>query len=271
MPDPTTAFTGSLPAVYDEQLVPVVFGPYAVELAARVAAWAPDRVLEVAAGTGALTRELADRLPDADITATDLAPPMVERGAARSGSARVRWQQADAQDLPVADASVDVWVCQFGVMFVPDRARAYREAHRVLRPGGHLLLSTWGPLAGNGFAQVLAEALAAWRPADPPTFVRDVPHGYPDPDRVRADLTAAGFADVRVDVVDLESRAASAHEVATAFLTGTPAGDPARREGPGALAEAVAAVTAAVEQRYGSGEVSAPMSALLADGVRPDA
>ena len=271
MPDPTSAFTGSIPVVYDEHLVPVVFRPYAAVLAARVATWSPDRVLEVAAGTGALTRELAERLPAADIAATDLAPPMVERGAASTGSARVRWQQADAQDLPVADASVDVWVCQFGIMFVPDRARAYREAHRVLRPGGHLLLSTWGPLAGNGFAQVLDEALTAWRPADPPTFVRDVPHGYADPDRVRADLTAAGFSDVQVDVVDLESRGVSAHAVATAFLMGTPAGDPARREGPTALAEVVAAVAGALEQRYGSGELAAPMRALLAQGARPHA
>ncbi len=268
MPEPTTAFTGSLPVVYDEHLVPVLFRPYAEVLADRVAAWAPSRVLEVAAGTGALTRELADRLPDADITATDLAPPMVERGAARSGSARVRWQQADAQDLPTADASVDVWVCQFGIMFFPDRVRAYREAHRVLRPGGRLLLSTWGPLADNGFAQVLDEALRAWRPADPPTFVRDVPHGYPDADRVRADLTAAGFTDVQVDVVRLDSRAASAHEVATAFLTGTPAGDPARREGPDAVDEAIAAVTAALQRRYGDGPVAAPMSALLAQATR---
>ncbi len=270
MPEPTTAFTGALPVVYDEHLVPILFRPYAEVLAARVAAWSPSRVLEVAAGTGALTRELVDRLPDADITATDLAPPMVERGAARVASARVRWQQADAQELPAADASVDVWVCQFGIMFVPDRARAYREALRVLRPGGRLLLSTWGSLAGNGFARVLDEALAAWRPADPPTFVRDVPHGYPDADRVESDLTAAGFQDVRVDVVDLDSHAASAHEVATAFLTGTPAGDPARREGTAALEEATAAVTEALQRHFGDGPVTAPMSALVAEGTRGD-
>ena len=97
---------------------------------------------------------------------------------------------------------------------------------------------------------------------------RDVPHGYGDADQVRADLTAAGFTDVQVDVVRLDGRAASAHEVATAFLTGTPAGDPARREGPDAVDEAVAAVTAALQRRYGDGAVVAPMSALLAQATR---
>lgn len=268
MTRPERAFTGSLPEVYDELLVPVLFAPYAAVLGQLVADLVPGRVLEVAAGSGALTRELVDRLPEAVVTATDLSPAMLDRAATRRGLDRVRWQQADAQDLPFPDGSQDVWACQFGLMFVPDRQRALREAHRVLSPGGHLVAATWAGLADNGFADVLDRALRAASPADPPTFVRDVPHGYADPDRVRADLLAAGFGDVDVREVVLESRAPSARAVATAFLAGTPAGNPARAGGAEVFARTVDDVTAALAARYGRGPVTAPMAALVVTATR---
>jgi ubiquinone/menaquinone biosynthesis C-methylase UbiE len=266
--DPGTAFDSAMPDVYDDLLVPVLFAPYAQVLGAAVAALAPDRVLEVAAGSGALTRELCDRLPHASITATDLARPMLDRAAAGLGSNRVRWQQADAQDLPFGDGTTDVWVCQFGIMFAPDRVRALREACGVLVPGGHLVLSTWTGLEGNGFADVLDRALRDWSPEDPPTFVRQVPHGYADPDQVRADLHAAGFEQVEVEVVALTGRASSAQQVATAFLGGTPAGLPARAGSPARFADAVAAVTSALVRRYGEVPVEAPMTALVVTATR---
>lgn len=271
MSQPSTSFTGAMPDVYDTLLVPVLFAPYARVLAERVAALAPRRVLEVAAGSGVLTRELLTRLPDAEITATDLSPGMVQRGAACC-PAGVRWQQADMQALPFPDAAVDVWACQFGVMFAPDRTLAYREAARVLAPGGHLVLSTWTGLSDNGFAAVLDTVLATRSGSGRPTFVRAVPHGYADPELVRAELTAAGLADVGVDEVRLTSRAASAQDVARAFLTGTPAGaEVLAGGGEAALPGAVDEVAAALRERYGSGPVEAPMSALVATARRPAA
>ncbi len=267
VPELRTDFSGQLPDTYDQLLVPMLFAPYAEVLGARIADLVPARVLEVAAGSGALTRELAARLPNAAITATDLAQPMLDRAAAL-GPDRVRWQQADAQDLPVPDAAFDVWACQFGIMFVPDRVRAYREAHRALAPGGHLVLATWTGLAGNGFADALDAALRARFPDDPPGFVRAVPHGYTDPDLVCRELTAAGFADPQVDVVVLESVAASAEDVATAFLLGTPVGHVVRDRGPGEPEATTAHVEAAVRARFGAGPVRAPMTALVVTARR---
>lgn len=268
VPEVRTDFSGQLPDTYDRLLVPMLFAPYAAVLGERIAGLAPSRVLEVAAGSGALTRELVARLPDAAITATDLAQPMLDRAAA-SGLTGVRWQQADAQDLPVPDAAFEVWACQFGIMFVPDRPRAYREAHRVLVPGGHLVLATWTGLDDNGFADVLDASLRDLFPDDPPGFVRAVPHGYTDPDLVCLELSTAGFADPRVDVVALESVAASAQDVATAFLHGTPAGHLVRERDPDGLAAATGHVAAAVRERYGPGTVRAPMTALVVSARRP--
>jgi len=262
-----TDFSGRLPDTYDRLLVPMLFAPYAAELGPRAAVLSPARVLEVAAGSGALTRELVDRLPSAAVTATDLAQPMLDRAAA-TGPAGVHWQQADAQALPVLDGAFDLWVCQFGIMFVADRGRAYREARRVLAPGGHLLLATWTGLADNGFAQALDDALRDRFPDDPPAFIRAVPHGYTDPDLVRRELAEAGFADPQVEVVTLESVAASAEDVATAFLLGTPVGHAVSARGAGEVEAATAHTAAVVRDRFGAGPVRAPMTALVVTARR---
>ena len=139
-----TAFTGSVAQFYERYMVPLIFEPYAVDLARRVAQAAPARVLELAAGTGVVTRQLAVMLDtSADIVATDLNPAMIEE-AARIGTARpVAWRQVDAMQLPFESASFDAVVCQFGVMFLPDKPRAFAEARRVLRPGGLFAFNAW--------------------------------------------------------------------------------------------------------------------------------
>src|SRR5688572_3462352 len=135
--DSDKLFAGSIPEIYDEYLVPLIFEPYAEDLAARLISRPVANVLELAAGTGVVTRRLAAVLRgDVSIVATDLNQPMLDR-AARTGTARpVDWRQADALQLPFADASFDAVICQFGVMFFPDKVRAFAEARRVLRPGG---------------------------------------------------------------------------------------------------------------------------------------
>lgn len=251
--------------IYDNFLVPAMFAPFAADLSGRVASYAPARVLELAAGTGGLTRELCAALPGVDIVATDLNPAMVDRGQQRVPTAT--WRQADAQRLPFADATFDVTACQFGVMFVPDRAAAYAETRRVLVPGGRVVLAVWSTIAEHAFAAALVDALEAVFPDDPPTFVVRVPHGYADPAVVHAELAAAGFDQIAVDTVTLKGHAASTDDLVTGFCLGTPlrAALATRRD----LAQARAEVARAMTERLGPGPCTARMTAHVVTAARP--
>jgi SAM-dependent methyltransferase len=246
-------------AAYDEYLVPAVFRPYADDLAARVARHRPRVVLELAAGTGVLTHAMRASLPGVRITATDLNVAMVEVGSARVPSAT--WRQADAMQLPFSDASVDLVACQFGVMFFPDRPAAYAEVARVLRPGGHFLFNSWGPLATHDVEAAVLVALAETFPDDPPSFLARVPHGYHDADRVTADLTTARFGDIRVETVELDCTARSAGDLARGYCRGTPLRPEIETRGD--LDATTRAVATALERRFGSGPVVGRMSALV--------
>ena len=188
-PNTDTVFAGSVPELYEQYMVPLIFEPYAVDMAKRVAAQKPRRVLELAAGTGAVTREIAVMLDaGAEITATDLNPAMLQQ-AERIPTARpVTWRQADAMSLPFENGSFDAVVCQFGAMFFPDRPHAYAEARRVLRPGGVFAFNVWGPIETSEFAACINDALAQLYPDDPPDFMARTPHGYNDPLLIAGDL-----------------------------------------------------------------------------------
>ena len=188
------SFSGSIPEIYDKYLVPLVFEPYAIDLAQRVAGLPLTNVLELAAGTGVLTRRLARALPGSVfIIATELQQPMLDLAASVGTSRPVEWRQADALELPYDKASFDAVVCQFGVMFFPDHARAFAEARRVLRRGGVFIFNVWDRIEDNEFALLVTESLAGLFPADPPSFMARVPHGYHDIAMIRRDLAAGGF------------------------------------------------------------------------------
>ena len=254
-------WVGSMPEAYDRWLGPAVFQPFAADLARRVAARRPQRVLELAAGTGIVTRELLAAVDGAEIAATDLNDAMVQYGSGLAPGAQ--WRQADALKLPFDDGGFDIVVCQFGVMFFPDKVAAYAEARRVLASGGSLLFNTWGTVEEHDFAAALTAGLEQAFPEDPPTFISAVPHGYSDVDTVRGDLRAAGFASVSVETITLVGRAGSAGDVATGFCTGTPL-RPAI-EARADLAATTAAVTDVMEAHLGSGEVSSRMVAHVFD------
>ena len=260
---PDTVFAGSIPELYETQLVPLIFEPYAADLARRVAALHPSSVLETAAGTGVVTRAMARLLPaHVELIATDLNQPMLDRAAAVGTERTVRWQQADAMRLPFDDASFDVVVCQFGVMFFPDKANALGEARRVLRPGGTLLFNVWDRIEHNEFAQTVTDALAGVYPSDPPRFMARTPHGSFDLAAVAGDLLQAGFsAAPRFETVAARSRAASASAAAIAYCQGTPLRSEIEARAPPSLAEATAACTAALVERFGAGPVDGKIQA----------
>jgi SAM-dependent methyltransferase len=261
--DSDKIFSGSIPQLYDEYIVPLIFEPYALDLARRAAARKPARVLEVAAGTGVVTRQLAIALaPDAAIVATDLNQPMLDRAAAVGTRRAVEWRQADAMQLPFDDASFDLVVCQFGIMFFPDRAHALAQARRVLRPGGALIFNTWDRIEDNDFAATVTDALATLFPHDPPRFMARTPHGYHDLDTIAADLRAGGFA-VPPDMatVAARSRADSARIVAIAYCQGTPLRNEIEARDKSGLAAATDIAMAALERRFGAGPVDGKIQA----------
>jgi ubiquinone/menaquinone biosynthesis C-methylase UbiE len=209
-----------MPSAYDEWLVPTVFAPFAVDLVRRVAARSPRRVLELAAGTGVVTRELLAVMGGADVVATDVNQAMVDVGRAQAPAAD--WRRADAMALPFVDGSFDVVVCQFGVMFFPDKQAAFGEARRVLAPSGAFVFNTWAELERHTFQAAVVAALVRTFPDDPPTFLGAVPHGYADVATVLRDLRASGFPDVEVDTLTVEAEAPSALALAAGYCQGTP-------------------------------------------------
>lgn len=256
-------FTGSIPEFYDRAMVPLIFEPYARDLAARVAKLAPLTVLEVAAGTGVVTRALAAALPaQARIVATDLNQPMLDHAQTRMApDPRIRWRQADAQALPFEGARFDAVVCQFGAMFFPDRVGAYAQARRVLRPGGYFLFNVWSAIEENDFADAVTRALGPLFPSDPPRFLARTPHGYHDADAIRADLDAGGFREVGIEPVEAVSVAPSPHEAAAAYCQGTPLR--AEIEARGSLEQATQIAADAIAKRFGQGEVRGRIRALV--------
>ncbi|WP_067813918.1 class I SAM-dependent methyltransferase [Nocardia inohanensis] len=264
------SFTGSIAEIYDTLLVPMIFEEPARALAAAVAATGGVEILETAAGTGALTREL-DRLGRFDIVATDLNAPMVAAAAERLASERVRWQVADAQELPFPDRSFDVVVCQFGAMFLSDKVRGYAEALRVLRPGGTFAFNVWDRIENNAVALVIARALCAAAPDEPLEFFSRTPHGYFDIERIRGELAAAGFEEISGAYLDGTSRT-TAEVGAVALCQGTPMRGEIERHSSFDLGSATAIATAELRREYGPGEFDAPtrwlqMTARRGDGT----
>ena len=262
-------FAGSIPEMYDRLMVPLIFEPYARDLAGRVAAMQPRQVLETAAGTGVVTRALASRLPaDARIVATDLNPPMIEHAAGRLKDERVEWKQADALALPFEDQRFDAVVCQFGAMFFPDKTQGYREAHRVLKPGGRFFFNVWDRIEANEIADVVTQTLAEVFPDDPPRFMARTPHGYHDVEAIRAELRAAGFANVAVEPVEARSPAPSPREAALAYCQGTPLRNEIEARDASRLDEATERAAEALARRFGTGAVEGSIRAFVFTATR---
>jgi ubiquinone/menaquinone biosynthesis C-methylase UbiE len=256
-------FSGSIPENYDRYMVPLIFEPFAADLAQRAASFSPISVLEIAAGTGVVTRVLAPKLSlGASYVVTDLNQPMLDYAASRQApDSRITWRQADAQALPFEDTAFDLVCCQFGAMFFPDRTSAYREAKRVLKPGGHLLFSVWDRIEENVFADDVTNSLARIFPNDPPRFLIRTPHGYHDTALIRSELEAAGFSHVAIETRAEQSRASSPRLPAVAYCQGTLLRHEIEAREAGKLDAATDYAASAIADKHGSGEVAAKIQA----------
>jgi SAM-dependent methyltransferase len=262
------ACVGAIPELYDRYMGPMLFEPYAQDLASRFAGF-EGALLETAAGTGRVTPALAQAAPRARIVATDLNPPMRERAAPEVKSDHIQWRQADAQALPFEDAAFDAVICQFGVMFFPDKAAGYAEALRVLRRGGRFVLSVRDALGANDISQAVCDAIAARFPDDPPAFFVRTPFGYNDRAAIEAALKAAGFGPVRIETVTLPTPSASVRDAAVGLCLGTPLRGEIEARDPAALDEVVDTVTEALERRFGKGAISGQGQALVVTAEKP--
>jgi ubiquinone/menaquinone biosynthesis C-methylase UbiE len=218
----TTQFVGGVPDFYDRFLVPVVFNPYAIDLAARLSRVAGHDVLEIACGTGILTEQLRKTLPrETRLVATDLNQGMVDVAQRRLPDSTVTWKVADGAALPFEDGSFDVVVCQFGIMFFPDKLAGMREARRVLRGSGRYVFNVWDGFDANPFGLIAHKTIASFFPNDPPRFYQ-TPFSFFDESAIRGLLREAGFRSAAIEWVSKNTVSPTARDFAAGLVRGNP-------------------------------------------------
>lgn len=262
-------FTGEIPENYDRGLGPHIFVDYGRDMARRAAALQPRRLLELAAGTGIVTRFLRESLPRTQLTITDLNPAMLEVARGKlANDGDIRWQSADATVLPFDDNAFDTVVCQFGVMFFPDKDKSYREVLRTLAPGGHYLFNVWDSLRNNAFARLAHETISGFFSGDPPGFYH-VPFSYHDTRMIAASLRDAGFTDIKLEAVTFEKQITSADAFARGLVYGNPVVCEIRARATASPETVMEAVSAALRREFGADPGRMTLHAVVASARKP--
>ena len=210
-----------------------------------------------------MTRKLASVLPEGvSIVATDLNQAMLDLACEVGTGRPVEWRQADAMQLPFDDGVFDAVICQFGVIFFPDKSKAFAEARRVLRSGGVFMFNVWDRIEENEFADTVTKALESIFPGDPPRFLARTPHGYHDVAIIERDLKHGGFsASLQVNTMAARSRAANPRIPAIAYCQGTPLRNEIEARDKSRLGEATDIAAEAIGQRFGQGSVEGGIQA----------
>src|SRR5215210_7135224 len=269
MSEASAAFVGSVPENYERYLGPMFFEPYGDDLVARLPIKEGMSVLETACGTGLVTQRLRAALPEnAQLVATDLNEAMLAFAQTKVGrDAKLEWKVADLMELPFPAEMFDVVVCQFGVMFVPDKERTLAEAHRVLRPGGRFLFNVWDSLAKNDFSRIAHETIVASTAPEPIRFF-EPPYGSFDQSAMRGWLEAAGFKEISVTVVPIAGESPSAADAARGLVQGTPVVVALKNRGGTQIEPLTEKVTAALERELGKAPCRGRMQALVWEATR---
>jgi ubiquinone/menaquinone biosynthesis C-methylase UbiE len=264
MTDPRATFQGSIPQYYDDCLGQAYFGPPAAELVRRVPSNPGGDVLEIACGTGQVTRRLRARLDrSVKLVASDLSPAMVAYARAKVGEEAIEWREADAQDLPFPDGTFGAVACALGFMFLPDKPKGMAEACRVLKPGGLLAFSVWDRKELNPTGRVGAAALESLKPGDP-DLVFSTQYGMADPAMIRALASGAGFRDLKIESVQLEVSGVSARTIATGMVRGTPRSNLIAKKGFD-FEQVIDVVAAALAKSGGADSYRAPSRVILVE------
>jgi ubiquinone/menaquinone biosynthesis C-methylase UbiE len=262
-------FAGTIPENYDSGLGPHLFVDFAADVARRVAATKPGRVLETASGTGIVTRMLRDALPgSARLVASDLNPPMLAVARRKFGAGeKIEFQQADATALPFDDGAFDTIVSQFGVMFFHDKDKGYREAYRVLGRGGRYHFNVWDSFDFNPFARISHDTIAGFFNGDAPAFFT-VPFGYHRIDEIKSSLLAAGFTDISVHVLKIDKTITASRQFAEGLILGNPIIEEIRVRGTTDSATIIAAVGAALQNAFGEDPGRMPLQAIFFSALK---
>jgi ubiquinone/menaquinone biosynthesis C-methylase UbiE len=269
MPANNAAFVGDIPENYDRYLGSVLFDPYAEDLVSRLSVPERATVMELACGTGIVTRRLREKLgPHAKLVATDLNHAMLDYAKRKfEESAAVEWKQADATDLQFPDQMFDAVVCQFGVMFFPDKEQAARETYRVLKLGGSFLFSVWDAIELNDLPNVAHSIVSGYFQDNPPDFYQ-VPFSFYDHDRIKSLLTGAGFREIQLSIVSKQAISPSARDAAHGLLHGNPIVVAIKERDESKLAEIEAAVAAKLAADFGAAPVRGRMQATVCRALK---
>ncbi|MEH6631405.1 MAG: class I SAM-dependent methyltransferase [Halopseudomonas aestusnigri] len=264
-------FVGSIPENYDQRLGPHIFHEYAEDLAKRVlkasSSLTAGKVLEIASGTGIVTRKLRDALSsDFHLVASDLNPPMLAVAQSKfSDGEKVEFRPADAMALPFKDAEFEIVVCQFGVMFFPDKTQGYREAARVLKPGGRYMFNVWGTLDENPFSAIAHDAVEQYFPNDPPGFYK-VPFGYTNQDQVMSEMETGGLKNIKCETVKFEKSVSDWALFARGLVYGNPLIDEIKNRGGVDPNVVVQSIQDALRKHFGSEPSAMPLLAKVYSG-----
>lgn len=264
MAESSTKFVGNIPENYDRGLGPVLFDDFAADLAARALAHKAEKVVELAAGTGIVSRKLRDGLsPDKKLVVTDLNPPMLDiaRAKFRDGE-NVEFTPADVMSLPFDDESCDLVVCQFGVMFFADKPAAFREVRRVLKPGGLFLFNAWGTMESCSYSNIVYDVGVNFFPDSPLTFYQ-VPFSYADIDTAHGDLAAGGFENRRHETVDIVKEVSDWGAFSKGLVWGNPLIDEIEQRGTVPPEAVMDAIGVALQDHFGAAPASIPLQAII--------
>jgi ubiquinone/menaquinone biosynthesis C-methylase UbiE len=259
----STNFSGDTATYYDQFLGPLFFEPYAIEVAKRIDPAPVSIALEIAAGTGRVTRHIRERISaSAKLIASDISEEMLGEAKKKLSHLDIEWQHIDAQQLPFSDNSIDLVVCCFGYMFVPDKPKAFAEVYRVLRPGGLFLFTTWDSLEHNA-ASYTSRTIAKQYLEEPLPESYNLATSMSDEAVIRPFLQDAGFSKITIEKVKHFSVSPTAKEAAYGLVQAGLIYEEIKKRNPEWIDEIKIKVEKELTEKYGAAPMVAPMSAVI--------
>jgi len=263
----TAAFAGTIPANYERYLGPFLFEPYALDLVSRLQDKKYPDILEIACGTGRVTAHLAKKVKHDTLTATDLNPDMINIAKEIVRDDSIKWMPADAMELPFDDESFDLVVIQFGIMFFPDKERGIQEAHRVLKPGGKLIFSTWNRVETNAAIHEGRMIIESYFGDDPPIFY-NVPFSMFSEQRLSDLVSEAGFKNVNATLVKKEGVSPSATDLAKGMVEGNPVYLAILERDPSLINVIKDHIRKVLAEKFGDKPLKSPLEAWMVEGIK---